>query len=98
MTWLRQNWHRLAIILIMLYAFGDNPYSYYQFLRWATAICSFYLAFTAYNSNRIGWTWIFTIIGILFNPIAPFYMSRDSWQFYNLSVAVIYFISIFKLK
>lgn len=98
MTWLKQNWYRLAIILIMLGAFGDLPYSYYQFLRWATAIASFYLAYFAYKNKKIEWTWIFAIIGILFNPIMPFYLNRETWQFFNLSVAVIYFVSIFKLK
>jgi len=98
MIFLKQNWYRVAIILIMLGAFGDNPYSYYQFLRWATAICSFYLAFVAYNDKRTGWTWTFSIIGVLFNPIAPLYLDRGTWQFYNLTVAVIYFISLFKFK
>lgn len=98
MTFLKQNWYRLAIILIMLGALGNHPYSYYQFLRWATAICSFYLAFIAYGDKRIGWTWIFSIIGVVFNPIAPLYMDRSTWQFFNLGVAVIYFISLFNFR
>lgn len=97
-NWLKQNWYRIAIILIMLGAFGDFPYSYYQFLRWATAIASFYLAYSAYKNKKVGWVWIFAIIGILFNPIIPFYLDREAWQFFNLVVAIIYFISIFKFK
>ena len=98
MTILKQNWYRVAIVLIMLGAFGDNPYSYYQFLRWATVIVSFYLAYVAHENKRNGWTWTFAIIGILFNPIVPFYMERETWQFFNLVVAVIYLVSLFKLK
>jgi|SRR3990167_10005113 len=98
MNFLKQNWFRVAIILIMLGAFGDHPYSYFQFLRWATAIASFYLAYSAYNKNKTGWTWTFAIIGILFNPITPFYLERETWQVFNLVVAIIYFISIFKFK
>lgn len=88
----------MVIILIMLIAFGDFPYSYYQFLRWATAIASFYLAYSAYKNKRIAWTWIFAIIGILFNPIVPFYLERETWQFLNLAVAVIFSVSLFKFK
>ncbi len=82
----------------MLGAFGDNPYSYYQFLRWATAISSFYLAYVAHDNKRGGWTWIFAIIGILFNPIIPFYLDRETWQFYNVLVATIYLVSIFRFS
>jgi len=98
MTFLKQNWYRVAIILIMLGAFGDNPYSYYQFLRWATAGVSFYLAYLAYENQRVGWTWTFAVTGILFNPIVPFYLERETWQFFNLAVAIIYFVSLFKFK
>ena len=98
MTFLKQNWFRIAIILIMLGALGDRPYSYYQFLRWATAVASFYLAYVAYNTNQTGWTWIFAIVGIIFNPITPFYLDRGTWQFFNLVVAVIYIVSLFNFK
>ena len=98
MTFLKQDWYRVAIILIMLGAFADNPYSYYQFLRWTTAIASFYLAYLAYENKRVSWTWTFVIIGILFNPIVPFYLAREAWQFFNLAVAIIYFVSLFKFK
>lgn len=94
MTFLKQNWFRIVIILLMLGALGQHPYSYYQFLRWATAIVSFYLAYEAYNTQRTGWIWIFAIIGILFNPIKPFYLDRETWQFCNLAVAIVFFASI----
>jgi len=98
MYFLKQNWFRLVIILLMIGAFGNNPYAYYQFLRWATTVASFYLAFVAYDTGRNDWAWIFVIIGILFNPIVPFYLKRETWHFFNLVVAIIYFVSIFKLK
>ncbi len=100
MTRLKENWYRLAIILLMLVALGDQPYAYYQFLRWATAIVSFYLAYNAYENHVTGWMWAFIIVGVLFNPIVPFHMKKESWQVYNLAVAVLYGVSLigFKLK
>jgi hypothetical protein len=82
----------------MLLALGDHPYSYYQFLRWITCISAFSLAYLAYGNERNEWMWVFVIIGILFNPIAPFYLDQETWQFYNFAVAFTYFISIFKFK
>lgn len=98
MTWLKQNWYRVIVILMMLAALGDHPYGYYQFLRWVAAIISFYLAYLAYSDKKNGWAWVFGAIGILFNPIAPFYLQRETWQLFNLAVAVIYFVSLFKFQ
>jgi hypothetical protein len=98
MTFLKQNWYRVGIVLLMLVALGQHPYGYYQFLRWATAISSFYLAYLAYSDKKNGWAWTFGAVGVLFNPISPFYLDREKWQLFNLAIAVIYSISIFKFK
>jgi hypothetical protein len=30
--------------------------------------------------KRIAWTWIFGVLAVLFNPIAPVYLQRATWQ------------------
>ena|SRR3989344_8932510 len=98
MNWLKENWFRVGIVLMMLVALGDQPYSYYQFLRWVTTITSFYLAYYAHTNKNVTWTWIFIVVGIFFNPIVPFYLEKETWRFFNVTVAAIYFISLFKFK
>ncbi len=83
---------------MLLFALGDNPYGYYEILRWVIAGISGYLAFIAHEQKNTSWTWIMAIIAILFNPISPFHFDRDTWQIIDLISAIIFFTSLFKLK
>ncbi len=94
-NWLKQNWFKLLAILFLLGALGNWPYSYYQLLRWFILGVGGYSAYLSYNSGRKVWTGIFGTIALLFNPIIPFYLSRNSWQPIDVIVAIIFFISLF---
>jgi len=96
MQFLKNNWFKILAILFLLWALTDNPYGYYQFLRWVILIIGGYSAYLAYNSKNMGWAVIFGLIAILFNPIVPFYFQRDTWQTIDIIVAVIFFTSFFK--
>jgi hypothetical protein len=93
-NWLYRNWYKLLIIVILLWALGDNPYGYYQFLRWALLISGAYLAYKAYEPGKWIWFWIFGIIALLFNPIFPFYIDKEVWQMIDVIVAVVFLASI----
>jgi low affinity Fe/Cu permease len=95
MQFFKNNWFKILAILFLLWALANNSYSYYQFLRWAILIIGAYSSYLAYNMGRNGWTWIFVIIAILFNPIVPFTFQRDTWQIIDVSVAIIFFFSLF---
>jgi len=95
---LKENWFKIIAIFILLLVFGSWPYSYYQFLRWAIFIIGAYSAYLAYEKKKIAWSWIFGIIAILFNPIIPIYFSKSTWQFIDVVVAIIFFVSLFKTK
>jgi len=95
MNWLKQNWFKILAILFLLGALGNWPYSYYQLLRWVILGAGAYGAYLAYNNHKNLWAWIFGIIAILFNPIIPSYLSRDTWQPIDIIVAIIFFISLF---
>ena len=87
---------KIIVILMLFLALADNPYGYYQILRWVVAGIAGYSAYLAYeNKNRL-WTWIFGIVAILFNPIAPIYLDRETWSVINIIVAGIFFIAIIK--
>lgn len=90
-----QNWFKILAILFLLGALGSWSYGYYQLLRWVILGAGAYAAYLAYNSGKNLWTWIFGAIAVLFNPILPFYLSKDTWQFIDIIVAIIFFISLF---
>ncbi len=95
-NFLKENWFKILAIVLLLWAITDNPYGYYQFLRWIITITAGYTAYIYYDKQRNGWVWTFGIMAILFNPIIPFYFSRNTWQLIDFLSAVIFIISIFK--
>jgi hypothetical protein len=95
-TFLKQNWFKMLAIVLLLGALGNWPYGYYQLLRWAVLIIGAYSAYLAYEKGKVTWAWIFGIIAVLFNPILPFYLSKNTWQFIDIAAAIVFFISFFK--
>ena len=74
------------------------PYAYYQLLRWFVLIVAGYTAFLAFKTDHIGKGWLMVAIAVLFNPIAPIYLSKGTWSFADLVVAIIFFVSANFLK
>lgn len=89
---LNQLFKYLAVGLLIFAPF-NLPYVYYQFLRWFVTIFSIYLAHEYKNQNKGYWMWLFVAIAVLFNPVAPFYLSRELWKYFDIGVGIIFFIS-----
>lgn len=93
------NLRSLAIIksitiIMLLFALADNPYGYYQILRWVVCGVVCYSAFLEYQKNHYPWTWAFWIIAVLFNPLASIHLDKDTWIILNIITAGILIISI----
>jgi len=56
------------------------------------------LAYLSYSLKKQVWLWIFAGIALLFNPIIPFHLSRDTWQFIDIVIAIIFFVSLFAYR
>jgi len=81
-------------IIMLLGAIAEWPYGYYTFLRWITCISSILVAFQAFEKN-IDWAKVvFIIIAILFNPLAPIYLSRNIWIPIDVITAIIFIFAI----
>lgn len=85
---MKHYWYMFGVGLFLLGAFGAWPYVYYQVLRWIVCVAGAYSAYTTHKSGSTGWTWMFGIIAVLFNPITPFFMKRETWQILDLITAV----------
>ena len=89
---------KIIAILMLLVALANNPSGYYQILRWVICGLTGYSAYLAYEHGKNAWTWIFGIIAVLFNPIAPIHLNRELWMVIDIIVAAIIFTSLFILK
>lgn len=83
---------------MLLGALGDWPYGYYQLLRFVVCGVSVYAAFMAYTWKKLWATWVFGIIAVLFNPLAPIHLSRDLWQPIDFACALLFAVVAFVLK
>lgn len=87
----------IVSIILSIIALGHWPYGYYIFLRWVVCASGFYLAFKSLQYQRSLTCWIFVAVSVLFNPVLPFRMQRESWEVFNV-VAVFVFVGSFFLK
>ncbi len=65
--------------ILLLIGILRLPYSYYEFLRIFVSISAVYFAYKFNESKQQGWLIIFGMIALLFNPIAPVYLSKETW-------------------
>lgn len=88
----------LVIPIIMLFlALGQWPYGYFILLRWVVAAGAIIVALNAFDKN-IDWAKVvFIFIAILFNPIAPIHLSRESWIPIDVVVGAIFIFAYFKI-
>lgn len=95
MKWFKNNWFNILAALILLFALGNHPYSYFQILRWVVCAMASYNCYILYNGKgHKVWPWIFGIVAVLFNPIIPFYFSKSTWQLLDLIGGIIFVIWI----
>lgn len=95
LDWFEKNWIKILAALILFGGIGRQPYSYYELIRWATCAAALYTAYNFHKEKNIFWMWIFVAFGILFNPIAPFYLARDTWQNLDIIAALVFIIPTF---
>jgi hypothetical protein len=77
-------------------AVADLPYDYYTLLRWLVSGVAAYGAFLAKTNGSDGWLWSFLIIAVLFNPIVPVHLTRQTWAPIDVGTGVVMLISIWR--
>ncbi len=95
-----KNIASIIAILMLLLAVPEGiwPYGYYVLLRWIVTASAVFLIWVAYSLQNKGWLWLMAAIAILFNPIIPIYLNKEMWVVIDFIVAILFLVSIFKLK
>lgn len=84
-----------AIVILIIGIIGNTPYSTYQLLRWVVCGASILNIIKYYEKITI-LAVIFIALAILFNPIAPIFMTRPSWLMFDALALVIFIGSLAK--
>ena len=80
----------IATATLLLFALQDMSYGYYEFLRFivfGTAGLTAYVSYT-YGAKAIAIPAIFA--AILFNPISPITMERETWQLFDIVFGIFF--------
>ena len=85
-------------MVLLLWALDRHAYSYYQILRWVVCGAAVYSAFVAMDSKKISWAWAIGITAVLFNPIIPIHLTRDSWAVIDVIAAILFAASTFFVR
>ena len=88
----------LISAIMLLIAIPHLPYGYYQLLRWVVCASGAYIAFMAYDLKKTFFIWSMAIIAVLFNPLAPIHLDKDTWVVIDVVVALFFIGSIFVVK
>lgn len=96
---IKENWFTIVAGVMLILAIPTIwPYGYFQLLRWVVAIVAVYNAYLAYESKNNTWVVIMGAIAVLFNPIAPIFLQKETWVILDLVASLLMFVSISKIK
>jgi hypothetical protein len=88
----------ISIVMLFLAIIYNHPYGYYQILRFVICGTTIYLAYQCYNYKYNRWLWLLGAIIILFNPLIPIHMDRDSWQLVDTIIVIIFCVFLIKFR
>lgn len=96
MTWIQNNWLKLLAIVFALGALAPIPYfAYFQLMNWIVVGAALMTALHAYKERSTWIAWVFVLVAVVFNPLAPLYLSADIWRVADIVVAILFVLSFF---
>jgi hypothetical protein len=81
----------IAPVIVLALAVFPLPYGYNTFTRIVTCVACIALAYTTYRPRpgaRI-WTTFFVLIAIVFNPLIPIYLKKQTWMYIDGATAAV---------
>lgn len=87
----------VAGVMLLLAIPSIWAYAYFQILRWIVTIAAVLNAYHAHNTEKNGWAMVMGGVAILFNPIAPIFLSKELWVMLDVVTSILMFISVKKL-
>ena len=89
---------RLVAMVLLLWALAWHPYRYYTILRCVVCGVGAYSTFVAITSGKISWAWALGIAAVVFNPIIPVHLDRNTWAVIDIAVAILFGVSTFFVR
>jgi len=99
MTIIKTAWLRtLAIVMLAGALFPVPYYAYYQLMNWIVMGAALTVAYHAYKARNEAVLWLFVLVAVVFNPVAPLHLRADVWQIADIIAILLFLISFVLLK
>jgi hypothetical protein len=95
---INSNWLALVAIAMIAGTFGSFPYVFNQLTNWTVAIAALTIALVAKQRGKKIYMWLFIAAAVIFNPVAPIYLTADQWRIADIVAILLFVISMFKVK
>ncbi len=92
---MQQHPHLIPCLIAAGFLFwaGDrHPYGYYQILRFFTTGTAVFCAYSFWNHKIKVIPWLLISIAILFNPLAPIHLEKQTWRLIDIAVGVVFLV------
>ena len=89
---------RVIAAIVALVGVASLPYGYYVLLRWVVCPVAAYTALEAAKQPKKGWTWVFGVLALVFNPILPVHLTREVWPVVDFAACVLMLVSVATVK
>ncbi len=81
----------IASMLLLVAIAPIRQYGYFVFLRWVVCAAAIWFCMIAYNHGRKWLLFIGIPIAILFNPLIPIYLKKETWAPIDFITAIVLF-------
>jgi hypothetical protein len=92
-TFFTNHWLKLLAILMLLGALLSFPFVYYQLMNWVVVGAALVTVQQAYQRKMHALAWLFALVAVVFNPLAPLYLRADVWHIADIVAAALFLIS-----
>jgi len=89
---------RVTTAALLVWALARHPIGYFTVLRFVTSTVSLYGVYLSVKWKRTGWAFVLGAVAVLFNPLVRFQMTRQTWEYVDVGVALLFVASIFWLR
>lgn len=84
--------------LFLLLAILGGSYELFVVMRWAVTSMAIWMSVVATGQKRTPWAVVFVAMALLFNPIIPFYATREFWVPVDLAGLVLFWAAGVNLR
>jgi len=88
----------VSIVMLFLGIPTGWPYGYYTLLRWVVTASAIFAVYITYNLKKNVWVIPLIIVALVFNPLVPVYLAKETWVLIDFVSAIFFLLFVFQVK